>query len=78
MLTLIVNGEVYSPKPLGAIERGKDADLVMMRKDSLEIVEVIARGRRLVAQGRLSVEESFLKQSARTITLQGLKHKDDE
>src|SRR5690349_15324495 len=62
----------------GRIEMGKDADLVVMRKDSLEIVEVIARGRRLVAQGRLNVEESFLKQSARTITLQGRKHTGDE
>lgn len=62
----------------GTLDVGKDADAVVMRKDSLEIVEVLARGRRLVAHGRLSVEEPFLKQSARTITLQGEKHKDDE
>ena len=104
MLTLIVNGEVYSPAPLGAIDvlvvgdkiaksgqvdrvgveaigvevKSSMLPLLVVRKDSLEIVEVIARGRRLVAHGRVVVEEPFLKQSARTIALQGQKHKSDE
>lgn len=58
----------------GTLDIGKDADLVVMRKDSLEIVDVIAGGQRLVAQGRLNVEEPFLKQSTRTISLEGKKH----
>ncbi|HEX6648341.1 MAG TPA: hypothetical protein VF075_02335 [Pyrinomonadaceae bacterium] len=47
----------------------------MLRKDSLEIVEVIAGGRRLVAHGRFNVDEPFLKNSSRRISLQGKKHK---
>jgi beta-aspartyl-dipeptidase (metallo-type) len=58
----------------GTLDPGKDADVVVLRKDSLEIVEVLARGRRLVAQGRLTVEEPFLEQSTRRISLNGKKH----
>ena len=36
---------------------GKDADLLVLRRDSLEIVEVIARGRRMVKQGDLAIHE---------------------
>src|SRR3954469_12457878 len=35
----------------GRLEAGKDADLLVLRRDSLEIVEVIARGRRMVRGG---------------------------
>jgi predicted amidohydrolase len=41
----------------GTLDMGKDADVWVLRKDSLEIVEVIAGGRRLVARGGLNVEE---------------------
>jgi beta-aspartyl-dipeptidase (metallo-type) len=57
----------------GALDTGKDADVVVLRKDSLEIVEVIARGRRLVSQSRLTVKEPFLGQSTRRVSLHGKK-----
>lgn len=77
-LVTVNTARVLRLETKGTLEPGKDADLVVMRKDTLEIVEVIARGRRLVAHGHVMVEEPFLKQSARTITLHGEKHKDDE
>jgi len=46
----------------------------VLRKDSLEIVEVIADGRRLVALGGLNVEKPFLEKSTRGISVQGKKH----
>ena len=49
-----------------------------MRNDSLELVEVLARRRRMVAHGRLNVAGPFLNQSTRTIILEGGKHEDDE
>jgi beta-aspartyl-dipeptidase (metallo-type) len=58
----------------GELEPGKDADVLVIRRDSLEIREVIAGGRRLFADGRLNVEEPFLEQSTRKIWLNGTKH----
>ena len=58
----------------GTLDTGKDADVLVIRKDSLEIVEVIVGGRHLVARGKLNVEEPFLKQSTRRFSLQGKKH----
>jgi len=55
----------------GRIEPGMDADLLVLRQDSLELVEVIAGGRRLVAGGALAVHERFLDHTERTIHLQG-------
>lgn len=62
----------------GTLEEGKNADVTVMRKGSLELVEVIAGGRRLLAQSRVNVEEPFLKQSTRTISLAGKKHQDSD
>ena len=58
----------------GSLDSGKDTDVVVLRKDSLEIVDVIARGRRLVAHGRFNGEEPFLKESTRRVSLRGTKH----
>jgi beta-aspartyl-dipeptidase (metallo-type) len=55
----------------GRIEPGMDADLLVLRQDSLELVEVIAGGRRLVAGGALAVHERFLDHTERTLHLQG-------
>jgi beta-aspartyl-dipeptidase (metallo-type) len=57
----------------GRLEPGKDADLLVLRKDSLEIVEVIARGRRLVKQGNLNVQEKVAETSSRELHLVGEK-----
>jgi beta-aspartyl-dipeptidase (metallo-type) len=57
----------------GRLEPGKDADLLVLRKDSLEIVEVIARGRRLVKGGKLAVQEKVAETSSRELHLVGEK-----
>lgn len=55
----------------GRLEPGCDADVIVMREDSLNLVEVIAGGRRMMRDGRLSVREKFLEESNRRIVLEG-------
>ncbi|HEV2912221.1 MAG TPA: amidohydrolase family protein [Pyrinomonadaceae bacterium] len=55
----------------GQLEVGRDADVLVLRKDSLEIREVIAQGRRLVQDGELVFSERFLSESDRLIRLEG-------
>jgi beta-aspartyl-dipeptidase (metallo-type) len=57
----------------GRLEPGKDADLLVLRKGSLEIVEVIARGRRMVRNGKLEVQEKVAETSSRELHLVGEK-----
>ena len=57
----------------GHLDVGKDADVLVLRKDSLEIVDVLARGLRMVRDGQLVVTEKFLEGSNRSITLEGKK-----
>jgi beta-aspartyl-dipeptidase (metallo-type) len=57
----------------GRLEAGKDADVLVLKKGSLEIVEVIANGRRMVKRGELTASERFLEDSNRSITLRGRK-----
>jgi beta-aspartyl-dipeptidase (metallo-type) len=57
----------------GRLEPGKDADLLVLRKNSLEIVEVIARGRRMVKQGDLAIQEKVAETSSRELHLVGEK-----
>jgi beta-aspartyl-dipeptidase (metallo-type) len=57
----------------GRVEVGRDGDLLLLRRGSLEIVEVFARGRRMVKDGALAVRERFLGESNRRITLHGEK-----
>lgn len=57
----------------GKIEAGADADLLVLNCKSLEILEVIARGKRMVRGGRVAVEEKFLEDSNRKINLRGSK-----
>ena len=57
----------------GRVDEGRDADLLVLRKGSLEIVEVIARGRRMVKDGALNVREKFLEESFRNVSLIGEK-----
>lgn len=61
----------------GRLAAGKDADVLVLRKDSLELREVIARGRRMVIDGEVAVRESFLKDSNRIISLSGNKSDGD-
>jgi beta-aspartyl-dipeptidase (metallo-type) len=62
----------------GRIAPDMSADLVVLRKGSLEIMEVIARGRRLVRDGRLALQEGFLEESNRRVHLIGDKAADED
>src|SRR5205085_4749291 len=55
----------------GRLVPGCDADLLVLRRDSLELVEVIARGGRMVSAGQVQVREKFLERSNRRISLHG-------
>lgn len=61
----------------GRLEPGKDADVLVLRPKSLEVVHVIAKGRLLVRKGVLQVEEGFLKESRRVLKLTGKKSRRD-
>jgi beta-aspartyl-dipeptidase (metallo-type) len=55
----------------GQIKVGCDADALVLRKDSLEIKDVIASGHPLVCNGELAFSENFLAGSNRLIRLEG-------
>ena len=55
----------------GRLEAGMDADVLVLEPGSLNIVEVIAGGKRMVRDGALAVQERFLKECDRTIHLVG-------
>ena len=55
----------------GRLEPGRDADLLVIRRETWEIVEVIAKGRRLVRGGEIVKREGFLASSDRVLALQG-------
>ncbi|HWQ32083.1 MAG TPA: amidohydrolase family protein [Blastocatellia bacterium] len=57
----------------GRLAPGAEADVLVLRRGTLEITHVIARGRLLVNAGRLTVTEKFLAQSNRRIELYGSK-----
>jgi beta-aspartyl-dipeptidase (metallo-type) len=57
----------------GRLAVGKAADVLVLRKGSLEIVEVISLGRRMVKNGEIAVREEFLAESNRRIVLNGAK-----
>ncbi len=55
----------------GTITPGKDADLVVLERDTLDVREVIARGHRMVRDGKVAGREKFLEKSYRTIHMTG-------
>ncbi|HEX8292749.1 MAG TPA: amidohydrolase family protein, partial [Pyrinomonadaceae bacterium] len=55
----------------GELAEGKGADVLVMRRESLEIREVIAGGRRMVREGELVFREKFLEGSNRRVRLEG-------
>jgi beta-aspartyl-dipeptidase (metallo-type) len=57
----------------GTIEPGKHADILILEKESFELREAIAGGRRLVENGKPAFKEAFLKDSNRNISLVGEK-----
>jgi beta-aspartyl-dipeptidase (metallo-type) len=58
----------------GCLETGKDGDLLVLDPESLELREVIARGKRMMAEGELKVTEKFLEETERRIELHGQKN----
>jgi beta-aspartyl-dipeptidase (metallo-type) len=58
-------------KTKGEIEVGRDADLLMMREGTLDIVHVMARGKIMVRDGSVCVEELFVEESNRRIDIDG-------
>jgi beta-aspartyl-dipeptidase (metallo-type) len=58
----------------GKLEEGRDADLLILRKENLEIKDVVSGGRRLIKNGRLAFKEKFLEESNREINLKGEKN----
>jgi len=60
----------------GSLQQGRDADVVIVDPTALEIRDVIANGRRMVADGRPIVREKFLSKSSRNIDLVGDKFED--
>lgn len=57
----------------GELKVGTAADVLVLRRDSLEIKDVFAGGRPLLRDGRLCVAEGFLARSNRRIKLSGQK-----
>jgi beta-aspartyl-dipeptidase (metallo-type) len=64
---------VLKLKQKGALAPGRDADVLVMRRESLDVVHVFARGQRMVDDGRLVRHEAFLPTTSRRIELQGAK-----
>jgi beta-aspartyl-dipeptidase (metallo-type) len=55
----------------GRIEPGADADLLVLRRETLELVHVVAQGRVLMQDGVMTQQDRFLHKSARRIRLDG-------
>lgn len=60
----------------GKLEPGRDADVVVLRKESLDVVHVIAGGRFLFRDGKLEAREGFLENSRRSLDLRGKESKE--
>jgi len=58
----------------GMLEEGRMGDILLLEKDSFEIVHVLSKGVRMVRDGRVVREESFLEKSDREIRLHGRKN----
>jgi len=65
--------EVLHLDAKGRLKPEADADLVVLRKETLDIVHVIAKGKVLVRDGEILVRERFLEESERTLDLKGKK-----
>ena len=55
----------------GTIDKGKDGDLLILEKGSLDIVHVFSRGKWMVRNGSVVEREKFLEESNRSIRLEG-------
>ena len=64
-------GSCLKLKDKGRLREGCDADVLVMDARSLDIREVIARGKRMVANGSLTFRESYLAKSKRASFILG-------
>jgi beta-aspartyl-dipeptidase (metallo-type) len=73
MLTLVTSNpaRILKLEQKGELAAGKDADVVVMTRGSLDIVHVLARGRRVVADGTLCARPAFAEESDRQIEMVG-------
>ena len=55
----------------GCVETGADADFTLIANDGFELQHVIARGKRVVLDGSVVVQEAFAEQSNRKIEIRG-------
>jgi beta-aspartyl-dipeptidase (metallo-type) len=69
----VEHGHVLKLAHKGRVAAGCDADVLVLRRDSLDVVHVFARGRRLVDDGAMTKREHFLGTSRRRIDLTGEK-----
>lgn len=60
----------------GKLEPGMLANVLVLDRKTLELKEVIARGRRLVKDGKVAAVEAFIEDSNRSIHLVGKKAQD--
>ena len=65
--------EVLKLANKGSLKTGAAADVLVIENSSLELVEVIAGGKRLFRDGKLAFKEAFLADSERDIRLDGEK-----
>ncbi|MFN2636495.1 MAG: amidohydrolase family protein [Gemmatimonadaceae bacterium] len=63
--------EILKLKTKGRLEEGCDADVLVLTEGSLDIREVIARGKRLVVDGECRTRATFLEESSRNVSLVG-------
>jgi beta-aspartyl-dipeptidase (metallo-type) len=63
--------EVLKLKSKGRLDEGCDADVLVLSEGSLDIREVIARGKRMVVDGECVTRPKFLEKSNRNVTLTG-------
>ncbi|HEY0350516.1 MAG TPA: amidohydrolase family protein [Gemmatimonadales bacterium] len=73
-LATVNTASILQLRSKGTLEPGKDGDILVLDPDSLEPVEVIARGKRMMAEGEVKVTENFLEESERRIELYGQKN----
>ncbi len=59
-------------KQKGKLEEGK-ADVLILRKENLEIKDVVSGGRHLIKNGMVAFKEKFLEESNWEINLKGEK-----
>lgn len=72
-LATVNPARVLGLKQKGRLREGADADILLLRKQSLELREVFARGKRFVSDGQVVFSPQFLESSNRKVVASGKK-----